>query len=60
MSDHQDRYLTTKDVARLLHITVSCLEKWRGLQKGPPFVRVGSRIIRYELTAVVVWAGRQS
>jgi hypothetical protein len=34
--------LTRKQVAVLLGVTVSCLEKWAELGKGPSFYRKGS------------------
>jgi excisionase family DNA binding protein len=36
--------LTVEEVAGLLRCSVSSLNKWRLTGRGPPFVRVGSRV----------------
>ena len=48
MSDK--KYLTTKEVAKLLGVTTSAIEKWRSTKTGPqiPYVPVGRRMVRYD------------
>ena len=46
----QEKLLTTKDAAPLLGVSVAFLERdrWAGAQV--PFIRVGSRAVRYRLS----------
>lgn len=46
-----DVLLDVEDVARVLKCSVSILNKWRLLGKGPRFVRVGA-LVRYRPTDV--------
>jgi len=41
--------LNEKEVARRLGLSVQTLRNWRHLRKGPAYVRVGSRAIRYKI-----------
>ena len=41
------KLLDTREAAAFLGLSATCLEHWRGLRKGPPFVRVGPRAVRY-------------
>ena len=41
-----DHLLDVEDVARILNCSVSILNKWRLLGKGPRFVRMGA-LVRY-------------
>jgi len=49
-----DKYLTTREAAELLGLTVKSLEARRARGNGPPFVRIG-RLIRYLRSAVLAW-----
>lgn len=44
--------LNTKDVACFLGLKPCTLEKWRHVGEGPPFVKVGTRAVRYRLQDV--------
>jgi hypothetical protein len=37
--------LTTEEAAHLLRVSISCLRKWRTQGLGPPWRRVGRRIV---------------
>ncbi len=39
--------LDEKEAAALLALRVSTLRNWRALRKGPRFVKVGQRLVRY-------------
>lgn len=39
-------YFTSRQAAQYLSISVKCLEKWRSLREGPPYVKLG-RSVRY-------------
>ncbi len=42
-----EELLNTPGAARVLGMRPSALENWRCTGGGPPFVRIGSRAIRY-------------
>ena len=48
------RYITSKELATLLGVTVNCIERWRSSGTGPkiPYIVVGGRMIRYLLEDV--------
>ena len=41
--------LTEKDAACLLHISIHALRHWRREGRGPQYLRLGRRMIRYRL-----------
>ena len=51
--------LNTRDAAQYLGLSQTCLEHWRMLRTGPPFVRVGARSIRYRLEDLEAWLKSQ-
>lgn len=51
--------LTSNQAARLLGLSKSTLEHWRTVRKGPPFVRVGPRCIRYRRADLDAWLSGQ-
>lgn len=46
---------TEQEAARALHVSVSLLRKWRREGKGPKFVRLEQRLIRYDLADLRSW-----
>jgi excisionase family DNA binding protein len=51
--------LTVQELAGLLRCSVSSLNKWRLTGRGPPFVRVGSRV-RYRTSDLHTYIGRRT
>jgi excisionase family DNA binding protein len=51
--------LTVEEVAGLLRCSVSSLNKWRLTGRGPPFVRVGSRV-RYRAADLHTYIARRT
>lgn len=51
-------FLTEKELCRKLRVSRVFLYHCR--QKGMPFIRVGSRCIRYELDSVVDWINKSN
>ena len=47
-----DRLLTTKEAARFLGVSEAFLERDRWAGASIPFIRVGSRAVRYEISAL--------
>jgi predicted DNA-binding transcriptional regulator AlpA len=50
-----DDLLTTIQVAVWLGMRAQTLEIWRCQGKGPPFVRLGPRCVRYKRSIVLAW-----
>ena len=57
-----DWLVDTDEAARIAGVTSKWLEndrkKWKGRKRGygPPFIRVGPRLIRYSVRAIMAWA----
>ena len=49
------RYLSTERAAELLGVAPATLLKWRTHRKGPPFLRLGRRVV-YSEGALRAWA----
>jgi predicted DNA-binding transcriptional regulator AlpA len=50
---------SSKEVARLLGVTVECLISWRRTGKGPTFTRLGTRKVAYDIRDVSAWLDMQ-
>ena len=53
-----NRYVNDIEAARLLGIAQTTLIKWRQIGKGPPFLRLGRRVV-YSLGVLQAWADAQ-
>jgi predicted DNA-binding transcriptional regulator AlpA len=51
---------TTQEVAEWLRMNPKTLSAWRTLGKGPKFIRLGSKGIRYRISDIEDWLSRQS
>jgi predicted DNA-binding transcriptional regulator AlpA len=47
-----DPLLSTEDFSARTGIKPRTIERWRLEGKGPEFVRIGSRMVRYRLSAI--------
>lgn len=50
-----EKFLTTEDVAEVLHVAPGTVENWRYKQEGPAFVKLGTKRsspVRYRESAV--------
>jgi predicted DNA-binding transcriptional regulator AlpA len=47
--------LTTRETAELLRLAITTLEHWRLEGRGPHFLRLSSRQVRYRRTDVDRW-----
>lgn len=54
MKTNQTRYLSTLSTADYLGLSKSTLEKWRLTGDGPPFIKIGRRVV-YDITVVDAW-----
>ena len=50
---------SSKEIARLLGVTVDCLINWRRAGIGPTFTRIGSRKVAYDIRDVSAWLAMQ-
>jgi excisionase family DNA binding protein len=48
--------LTVEDAALRLKISKHTLNRWRVTGEGPPFVKYGPRLVRYEEEVLDAWA----
>lgn len=53
--DNMPTWLTTEQVAKMIGLSVSALEKWRRQGKGPAFKRLSRRCVRYDPKVVLAW-----
>jgi predicted DNA-binding transcriptional regulator AlpA len=51
----QDPLLSTQQLSRVIDVKPRTLERWRLLRKGPDFVRINTRLVRYPLSEVESW-----
>ena len=51
--------LDTSEAAEFLGLAPTTMEHWRLVRKGPPFVRVGPRAIRYRRADLEEWLSEQ-
>lgn len=50
-----DVYLTTKELARRWNMAPQTLDSWRAKGKGPKWIKLGPKMVRYRLADVEVW-----
>lgn len=53
------RLLDPEDVANILNMSPRTLERWRAQGRGPHFVRLSGRRVRYRNADVQRWIARQ-
>ncbi len=44
------KLLTPKEAAELLSVPESTLAQWRSQRRGPPFIKLEGRLVRYRLS----------
>jgi len=52
--------LDERETARRLAVSPHALRFWRAHGKGPPWVRLGERLIRYDLAELRRWISEQA
>lgn len=51
--------LDEKTAAEYLGLSVRCLQNWRRTGKGPSFIRVSHKVVRYELEDIQIWLDKR-
>jgi predicted DNA-binding transcriptional regulator AlpA len=49
-------YLTESQVSQLYQVSCRTLQRWRSTGEGPPWIRIGTRGIRYDRHVCDTWA----
>lgn len=49
-------FLKPNELARLLSVSLKTLERWRKDGSGPPFIKTGTKRIRYPIIGLEAWA----
>ena len=62
MSDGQDelQLLSERQTARTLTVSTATLRHWRATGQGPPWIRLGKRLVRYPSDKLREWIERQA
>lgn len=53
-----DRLLSQSEAAEFLGAAKRTLESWRAQRKGPPFIAISRRCVRYRLADISAWLER--
>lgn len=53
------RLLTTEDVAEITGLSPETLAQWRWLKKEIPFVRLGTKCVRYRQSDIDAWLAKR-
>jgi predicted DNA-binding transcriptional regulator AlpA len=56
----QLQLLSEVEAAKLLCLSRACLRHWRTVGAGPPWKRIGERLIRYDLAELRRWISEQA
>jgi len=48
-------YLKSDEAAKLLRVSTHTLKNWRRYGSGPPFVRLGPTVVRYQRVELEEW-----
>ena len=52
------RHLTQRDLARRWNVSPRTLERWRWLRQGPPYLKIGGRVV-YRLDDIIAYEAEQ-
>ena len=50
----EPRHFNEIELARRLHISERTLQRWRWKKKGPPYLKIGGRVV-YRLSDIKAW-----
>ncbi|MEM4406875.1 MAG: helix-turn-helix domain-containing protein [Candidatus Methanomethylicaceae archaeon] len=52
MKDYAEKYITEKELSEIISIAPQTLRNWRHQGYGPPYIKVGRRVL-YKLSDVI-------
>lgn len=52
------RLMTESELSKMLNVKPSTIRQWRARGSGPPYIRINSRLIRYDRQEVGNWLER--
>lgn len=59
MSDSSAEFLTDRETADLLRVTIRTMMRWRRSGNGPPYTRTGRRLL-YSRREIEAWASKRT
>lgn len=60
MSEHNKPLLTPKEAAEFLGVPEGTLAQWRSQRRGPPYIKLEMRLVRYRSADLEQWLARQT
>jgi predicted DNA-binding transcriptional regulator AlpA len=54
-SNAELQLLSGRQVSSRFHVSEACLRRWRAIGQGPPWLRIGKRLVRYDVGALRRW-----
>lgn len=54
-----DEAITTREASELLSIPVATLTTWRSRRKGPAYLKLAGKTVRYQRRTLLNWMARQ-
>ena len=52
-------YVDERELAKWLNASIETIQSWRGRREGPPYIKMGSRCVRYHVPTVREWMSGQ-
>lgn len=59
MNQQNEKLVGEREASALLDLTPSALRKWRQLHKGPAFIRLSARCVKYKLSDLEKFIGER-
>ncbi len=53
----EKRLLTPEEVSNLIGVPVSTLAQWRSQRRGPPYIKLEGRLVRYRTSDLEAYLG---
>jgi len=54
------KLLTPKEAAEFLRVPEGTLAQWRSQRRGPPYLKLERRLVRYRLANLQAWLARRT
>ena len=53
------RFLTERQLAKALNVSLALVRRWRVIDAGPAYVKMGGKLVRYDWKLVEQWLASQ-